>query len=887
MSWRRFLQRDRWDRERAMEIDAYLEAETAENVARGMAPAEAAAAARRKFGNPLQIREEIYRMNSVSWFDQTWQDLRYAARVLRLSPGFAIVAMLSLALGIGANTAIFQLIDSVRLQSLPVPHPEELAEVRIVGGNRGMGVSDGRYSQLTMPAWQAVEARQQGFSSMFAWGQDGLRVGRGSETRPANGIVVTGAFFKTLEVYPWRGRLLTKEDEYGPCPAGAGHAVVSYGYWQSEMGGREPSPETKLEIYGQSYEVVGVTPPGFLGVAVGEDFDIALPFCQPKEFRRDHFNVAVMGRLRSGWTLAQASDQLDSVSPGIFADTTPSGYDSDWITKFLKFRLAAYPGASGVSWLRQAYDSSLWLLLSITGLVLLIACANLANLMLARASVRQQEIAVRLAIGASRGRIVRQLLSESVLLTTVGAAMGIALAWILSRLLVRSLSTNSDTVHLPISVDWRVLLFAAAVAGLTCAVFGFVPALRATRTEPMAAMSGGRTVTGRRERFSLQRVLVVSQIAVSLVLLGGAFLFVRSFYNLAVFDPGMRKDGISIVFLGFQESRLPEQRFADFTRELVEEARTTPGILHAANTTNVPLLGASWTHVVEIEGKKGDSKFTWVSPSYFETMGIPILSGRRLEPTDTAASTRVAVVNETFVRRYLGGANPIGRTMRTLAEPDYPSTVYEIVGVIPDTRYADLRQETPAMTFAPDVQCPRQRPWTTIMVHSGLPPAAAGAAVARRIAERHPEIITDTIDFHGRIKDGLVRERLMAVLSGFFGILAAVLAIAGMYGVISYIVARRRKEIGIRVALGARRLQVVGLIMREAGILLALGIVVGTGFALAGGRAATSLLFGLKPYDPMTLGGAAALLAIVTCLAAYVPSRRASRLDPMETLRCE
>jgi len=887
MSWRRFLQRDRWDRERAMEIASYLEAETAENLARGMTPAEAAAAAHRKFGNPLLIREEIYLMNSVGWLDSAWQDLRYAARVLRLSPGFAAVAILSLALGIGANTAIFQLLDSVRLRSLPVPHPEELAEVRIVGGNRGMGVSDGRYAQLTMPLWQAIQARQQGFSSMFAWSQDDLRIGHGAESRPANGIVVSGDFFKALSVYPWRGRLLSQEDVDGPCPAGTGHAVVSYGYWQTVMGGREPSPDTKIEIYGDPYEVVGVTPPGFFGVAVGESFDVALPFCRPSEYRRDHFNIAVMGRLRPGWTLNQASTQLDSISPGIFADTTPVGYSSNWAETFRKFRLAAYPGASGVSWLRQTYDSSLWLLLSITGLVLLIACANLANLMLARASVRQQEISVRLAIGASRGRIMRQLLSESALLASVGAALGVALSWILSRVLVGALSTEGDVVYLPVETDWRVLLFAAAVAGLTCVVFGVVPAIRATRTEPMAAMSGGRSSTARRERFSLQRVLVVSQIAISLVLLAGAFLFVRSFYNLAFFDPGMRKAGIAVAFLGFQQSRIPEERRADFKRELVEEVQTTPGVLNAASTTNVPLLGASWTHGVDIEGKKGDSKFTWVSPSYFETMGIPRLSGRGFDRNDTASSAHVAIVNETFVRRYLGAMNPIGKTMRTVAEPDYPSTVYEIIGVIPDTRYADLRHDTPPMAFAPDTQYPKQRPWTAIMVYSSLPAPAVSAAVKQRIAEKHPEVITEVIDFDARIKDGMLRERLMAILSGFFGVLAALLAIAGMYGVIAYIVTRRQREIGIRVAVGARRGQVVGMIMREAGILLVLGVVVGAALALAAARAATSLLFGLEPYDPLTLGGACALLAAVAALAAYVPSLRASRLDPMDTLRCE
>ena len=887
MSWRRFLRRDWWDREREREIDSYLETETAENIALGMTPSDAAAAARRKFGNPLLVREEIYRMNSIGWLDSTWQDVRYGARSLRLNPGFAIVAILSLALGIGANTAIFQLLDAVRLRSLPVARPEELAEVRIVGGNKGMGVSDGKYSQLTMPAWQALKVRQQAFSGVFAWAQEDLRIGYGSDTRPANGLLVSGDFFNVLGVQPWRGRLLSSDDEAGACPAGAGRAVVSYGYWQSMMGGREPGPDSKIQIYGDLYEVIGVTPPGFFGLAVGENFDVALPFCRPKAFRRDLFTVVVMGRLRPGWNLKRASAHLDAISPGIFADTTPTGYSAKWTSTFEKFRLGAYPGASGVSWLRRSYDSSLWLLLAITGMVLLIACANLANLMLARASVREREIAVRLALGASRGRLTRQLLSESALLAAAGATLGVGLSGILSRVLIWSLSTGNDTVHLPIETDWRVLVFAATVAALTCVVFGVMPALRATRTEPMAAMSGGRASTAGRERFSLQRLLVVTQIAISLVLLVGAFLFVRSFRNLTTFDPGMREAGIAVAFMGYQQSQVPPERFTEFKRELVDEVRATPGILDAASTTTVPLLGGSWTHTIHIEGKEGDSKFTWVSPGYFETMGIPRLSGRGFDLNDTAASARVAIVNQTFVRRYLGGANPLGRTMRTLAEPNYPSTVYEIVGVIPDTRYGDLRDETPPMTFAPDSQLPDQRPWTAIVIHSEVPAATTAAAVKHRIAEKHPEIMMDVIDFQARIRDGLLRERLMAMLSGFFGALAAVLAMVGLYGVISYIVARRRKEIGIRVALGAHRGQVVGMIMREAGLLLAVGVAVGTVLSLAAGRGAASLLFGLKPYDPVALCGAGALLAAIAALAAFLPSRRAAKLDPMSALRCE
>jgi predicted permease len=320
---------------------------------------------------------------------------------------------------------------------------------------------------------------------------------------------------------------------------------------------------------------------------------------------------------------------------------------------------------------------------------------------------------------------------------------------------------------------------------------------------------------------------------------------------------------------------------------LLEGVRSVPGILGAGTTTNVPLLGGSWTHTIRIESAEGESKFTWVSPGYFQTMGVPLLMGRDFNQNDTGTSQRVAVVNQTFIRRFLGGANPIGRTLRTSPEPRYPSTVYEIVGVIPDTQYNDLRGGTPPMAFAPASQFPAEGPWTAIMIYSNAPSGTVMTAVRRRFAEKHPEIIVDFGDFQASIRDGLVLDRLMAMLSGFFGFLAALLALVGLYGVISYIVARRRNEIGIRIALGAQRGQVVGMVMREAGRLLAAGIFVGTTLSLIGGRWAGSLLFGLKPYDPLTLVAGGALLAAIAAVASFLPARRASKVDPMVALRCE
>lgn len=884
MSWRQFLRllrRGWWSNERARELASYLEIEIAENIARGMTAQDAESAARRKLGDRTLIQEEIYRMNTLHWFEDAWQDLRHATRLLRLSPGFALVAILSLALGTGANTAIFQLVDAVRLRSLPVHDPRSLVEVRIAGGNQQMGLGDGPYGQLTRPIFQELKKEPRGLAGLFAWSAEDARVGRGNDLRRVRTLYVTGDFFSTLGVRARRGRLLLPEDE-AACPVS--RAVVSYSYWQNQMGGRDLDNATGLVVNGEFKQVIGVAPANFTGLAVGERFDLAEPFCQSKQLRRDLFDVTVMGRLRPGQSLDAATAELGALSPGIMEATALSGYSAKTLQTYKRFRLAGYPASSGVSALRSVYDSSLRLLLATTGMVLLIACANLANLMLARASLRQHEIAIRLALGASRARLIRQLLTESALIAAMGTVLGAVLAQALSRLVVWSVSTTTTDVYLPTKTDWRVLLFAAAVGALTCAFFGIVPALRATRANAGAAMkSGGRGMTTGRESFSLQRVMVVAQIAVCLVLLAGAALFIRSFRNLMTFDPGMREAGVTVALIGFEPSRIAPDHYEQFKRQLVEEVTATPGIRQAALTSNTPLTGGSWTLGIHLDAQEGSSKFTWVSPSYFETMNIHLVAGRNFRTNDTADSPRVAIVNQAFIRRYLRDADPIGRTLRTVAEPNYPASSYQIIGVIPDTKYSSVREDIPPMTFAPAAQLPEQEPWTAMMIYSNLAPAA----VKRILLRKHPEMVVDCADFQTQIRDGFARERLMAVLSGIFGLLAAVLAMLGLYGVISYIVARRRNEIGIRVALGAQRQQVMAMFLRDAARLVAIGLGIGALGSLLAMRGAASLLFGLKSYDPVTLSAAGVLLAAIAALASFLPARRAAKLDPMIAPRDE
>jgi predicted permease len=884
MSWIRFLHRSRWDQERSKEIAGYLEIETADNIAGGMTPVEAAAAARRKFGNPTLVREEIYRMNTITWLESIVQDLRHALRTMAASPGFSLTAILSLALGIGANTAIFQLLNAVGLRTLPVKNPHELVEIKIVGGTLGTGVGN-EYGELTHPMWEEIRRDHPPFQGVLAWSKAGVNVGEGKDFQQVSGLAVSGAFFQVLGVEPFRGRMIAPEDEHS-CPGDT--AVVSYSFWKNKMGGREIDSRTTLLIDDRLEQIVGVMPPSFLGVIVGERADIVMADCLAKQMSTNAFQLTVMGRLKPGWNSQTASARMSGMSAGIMAATEITGYDASAVQRYRQFKLAVYPASTGVSSLRNTYDSSLWLLLAITGLVLLIACANLANLMLARATVREREIAVRIALGAARLRVLRQLMVESSLLAAIGAGLGIGLAALLTRALVLALSTGDNMVTLAAGIDWRVLLFAACVAAITCIIFGMAPAFRASNADPVIAMkSGGRGTTAGRQRFSFQRAMVVTQISVSLVLLVGALLFVRSFRNLMTFNPGLREEGITLAFIGFEKSNIAHDHLEDFTHQLLDEVRTIPGVLNAANTTHVPLIGGSWGHEITIGKMEGGANFTWASPEYFETVGIPLLSGRGFSTTDTAASQRVAVVNQTFVHHFLNGADPIGLTLRTHPEPGYPSTVYQIVGVMADSKYQNLRDEAPSFVIAPFAQFPAQGPGTGMMIRSTLPPAVMADSVKRRLAEKHPEIVAYAASFQERIRDRLIRERLMALLSGLFGVLAVLLGTIGLYGVISYLVTQRRNEIGIRVALGASRGRVVRMIIGEAGFLLAVGITIGTVLSIAAGRAAESLLFGLKSSDPLTLAAAIGLLIAVCALASFIPARRASQLDPMSALRSD
>ena len=894
LSLTRFFRRGRWDAERAREIDAHLAIETDDNIARGMTPDAARLAARRKFGNSTLVREEIYRMNTIGFIETTWQDVRFAVRLLRRNPGFAVVAILSLALGIGANTAIFQLLDAVRLRTLPVARPQELAEVQIPPGSPRTGRFMSNHPRLTNPLWEQIRDRQQGFSGIFAWGTTGFDLATGGESRTAHGLWVSGEYFATLGVAAEAGRVFTAADDRRGC---APRAVISHAFWQREFGGDRSAIGRTVVLDGHPFDIVGVAPASFFGVDVGRSFDVAVPLCaepivsgaQTVLDKRDVWFLGAIGRLKPGWSMERATAQLTAIAPAIVQQTLPPAYEATDAKSYLAFKLAAYPADTGVSELRRTYESPLWLLLSIAGVVLLIACANLANLLLARGTVRGREMAVRLAIGASRPRIVRQLVAESLVIAVAGAAIGAVLAQALSRFLVTLLSVPERPVFVDLSPDWLVFAFTAGLAIVTCLLFGLAPAIRATRTQPAVAMkAGGRGTTEGRERFGLRRGLVALQVALSLVLVIGALLFVRSLRNLTTLDAGFKQDNLLVANLDFRRAPIAEANRVAAFQDLTDRLASLPGVDRGGAGVHSPVSGSGWNNNILVDGvrPKDYSNFNAISPGYFHTMGTPVLAGRDFDGHDTLTSAPVAIVNESFAKKFLGGKNPIGLTFQIEAPVGDPRPFNQIVGIVKDTKYTDLREPFGPIAYFPASQ-QHPDPSTQVILRSKAGPETITAEVTHAIAAVSPLISIQYVTMTETVQESLLRERLMATLSGFFGVLAALLATIGLYGVMSYMVARRRSEIGIRMALGADRRDVVRMILREAATLVGIGLAVGVGAALAAAQTAKALLFGLTPNDPATLAMAAAGLAAVALVASYLPARRASRLEPTIALREE
>jgi putative ABC transport system permease protein len=889
--WRRLLSRDRLDSELDRELNDHIERQVADFVRGGMTEAEARRRARLSFGGEVQITEACRDARGTRWVEDIVQDIRYSIRILLRSPAFALVAILSLALGIGANTAIFSIVNSLLLRSLPVRAPEQL--LILEGGS------------WTNPIWEQIRDHHPGLvGGAAAWGEDRFDLASGGVSDSVDGLWTSGNFFDVLGTPAILGRTFGPDDDRrGGGPAGP-VAVIGYKFWQRHYGGAAEAIGRPLTINRVTFTVIGVTGPEFVGPIVGRSYDVAVPLGDEPLVRgkesfldgRSTWWLDILVRMKPGQTVEQATLALRGAQPQIRQATLPD-WDAQALKEYLGTPFVLQPAAGGSSQFRNQYREPLLIILAIVGLVLLIACANIANIMLARANARRHELGLRIALGASRWRIARQLLTESLLLSVLGAALGLVFAAWGSALLVAQLSTFQENVFLDISLDWRVMAFTAGIAIATALLFGMVPAFRAGRVEPNDALKDqSRTVSGERHRM-LGQPLVVVQVALSLVLVVAAGLFLRSFAALAMQNVGFDRDALLVVNLDVQKSGVESADRPRLLEQVLAATGQVPGVARAGLSAIPPMSGMGWNNFVEVPGGTSVSQrdsvvwFNGVTPGWFATYGTTLVNGRDFAASDRKGAPGVVIANQAFVSKFLPGANPLGRIVRQPSHGfggnDQPVPSWQIVGVVANAAYRTPREPDPPTLYLPlDQSEMREAPFATLTVRSALDnPAQLTKSVAAAIGRVNPRLALTFLPMTEQISGLVVRERIVAMLAGFFGGLALLLAAIGLYGITSYGVSRRRTEIGIRMALGADAASVVRLVLRRAAMLVGLGVVIGAGLSLWASSFVASLLYGLTPRDPITLVGAAATLAAVGAFAAWLPARRAARIDPIEVLR--
>jgi putative ABC transport system permease protein len=893
LSWVRALVRRRaLDREMREEMQRHLDLATERFVRRGMAPDDARRAARREFGNVAGLEESGREARGAARVESVARDVRHAWRMLRAGPGFAAVAIASLAIGIGANTAIFSLIDAVILKALPVQHPDELALVRIKDPLDG---SNPGFEYFTNPVWEQLRDRTGASATYAVSSSTSVNLASGGEERRAAALWVNGDFFNTLGLLPSAGRLLTVADDQRGCPA---TVVASYGFWQTELGARRDAIGKPISLSGQPFLLIGVMQPGFSGVDIGESYQLYMPLCAEAVARgtgsaldrRSSWWIRVLARPKPGTSLAQYNAMVRVAARGIFESTVPQQWSAKEQAEYRTRLLAAAPAANGLSRVRTNYSKALWVLMGMVGIILLISCANVANLLLARGAARSREIAIRIALGASRARLMRQFLTESAMLALIGAIVGAAIATWGSRFLVGMLDAGpAMPIAIDLSLDWRVMGFTAAVSVATVLLFGLAPAWRATRVDPQSAMKAqGRGMIDGHSRFRIGKALVVAQSALALVLVVGAGLLVTTFRHLATTDTGFKADGVLITRVNLKP--FPPRQYLAVQRQLLGAFRAIPGVRAASTADITPVSGSSSNDEVFVDGyrpAKPDDAIVWfnsVSDAYFRTMGTRIVSGRDFGPEDVPSSTPVAIVNQVVVNRFFRGASPIGKTYHVTVD-GHPGPATTIIGVAEVSKYNTLREPAQPIIYVTSLQDSAANGSMTYLLRASGSPSAIIADVKAVTARVDPRISLTFRALSEQVANALQRERMLAMLSGFFGAVAVLLAMIGLYGVMAYTVARRRVEIGIRIALGAVRARVVRLVLGDVALMISIGIAIGTAGAFAVTRLLKTLLFGVTPTDPVTLIGGAVGLALAALVAGVIPARRAARLEPVEALR--
>jgi predicted permease len=862
------------------EIRAHLEQEVEVNVARGLSVEEARRQARIAFGNLALVREDSRAAWRWSWQEHLRQDVRYALRTLRKSSGFAAVAVLTLALGIGANTAIFTLIDALLLRALPVPSPGALLQVSMTPG-------DARESQLSeslsYPAVRVLADQRDIFAGVGGFSTFTFDAGRSDNMRKTDGAFVTGAFFEAMGVVPAAGRLLTREDDEVSAPLAA---VITDRYWERAFARDPRIIGQPYRVNGRAVSIVGVTPPGFTGAHVGWVADITLPVSAVAQVRPElvtllgpgNIWLRVLARPRAGVSLAQAAEALKLRWPELSQAAIAPTFAAERRAGITNARFTLRPGSTGWTNLRDLFRQPLYVLMTLVGLVMLIACANVAGLLLARGTARRKEIAIRLALGAGRGRLVQQLFTESLMLSLGGAVLGMYVAGFLSRYLVDLLATGPLKLTFDLTVTWHILAFMAALSLATSVLFGLAPAWQATARKPVDAL---KAVSGLPLRGRLLPFVVTAQVALCLVLLVGAGLFVQTLRNLQSLKTGFEHQGVLLVDVA-------GQRPLSFYKDALDVVRTVPGVMSASVATNTPLSGAGWSEKVTIDGvtQERELSFLAVSPLYFQTLGTPIVRGRDFGATDEGSVARVAIVNETFARRYFPKRDPIGSHFA--ASVARASVDLEIVGIVSDVIGNDLRAAPPATVYVPyfQVQVMSQN-FSSLQVRISGPAAPLADAIRRELQPRMSGTPVEVRSLTAQVDSASVRERLVTSLATGLGVVALALAAIGLYGLLAYSVATRTREIGIRVALGANSLGVVTLVLRQGARLALSGIAIGVVAAAALSRFVDGMLFGLTPLDPATFVGVSVLLATTAFLASCIPARRAMRVDPIISIRAE
>jgi predicted permease len=832
-----------------------------------------------------------------------FQDVRFGLRMLVKSPGFTIVAVLTLALGIGANTAIFSLTDQILLRTLPVPDPQQLVVLRSPGPQNGHCWSDidSCAQSFTYPMYKALREHANVFSGLLAYRGVGINVSGHGTTQSAHGVLVSGNYFETLEVQPALGRLFTANDETS---SGANTvAVLSYGYWSRQFGADASIVNHALKVNGLPLTVVGVARRGFNGIQVGEEPDVYIPVTMksqmiPTEGRplgaRDDFWLPVVGRLKRGITRVQAQASLQPIYSALLQEDGKirAAFSAEGLKRYVSKPLLLISGAHGRLVLQHDAEEPLLVLTSMVGLVLLIACANLAGLLVVRGEARQREVAVRLAIGARRTRLIRQLLTESVLIGVGGGAAGIALASWGIKAMVHAIPPSQGMLGLASTLDHRVLWFAIALTLATTILFGLMPALRSTRVDVHSDLKEHTRVSGSRSAVRLRKILIVAQVSLTAVLLAGAGLFARTLANLEHADLGVNTDHVLQFSVSPDLNGNTTAQTLQFADSARREIAGLGGVVSVSVSTipifsdddmgfNITPQGYPMAH-----DEHTDVLGSYVGPNYFATLGIPLVAGRDFTEVDAASSPKVCIINEKLVERFFAGRNPIGlhiaRGAGTNVHPDI-----EVVGIAANSKWDGPRSDLVPFMYMPYSQNSRLGA-LTFYVRTDREPGFMAASVRSAIKRLDPNLpINDMRAITAQISDSMFNARLLATLSISLAWLAALMAALGLYGVLSYIVVRRTREIGVRMALGGQRSDILRLVISQGLWLTVTGGVIGIAAALIASRWAASLLYGIEARDPVTFLAVSVLLAIVSGVSCYLPARRAANVDPMVALRYE